>query len=368
MVLRVDYLIFVYMILCLCILLFDFYYMVQHRWLENYESKRIEEYTQELLLILNSNIQKLDEKQEKQLVHRLRNYTNLLVFHEAVLEILSQEQNASKMKNWLWVNRELFLKISGAYVKGDQQIKKALFAYIVWQYQLCGKSENDRFVQLMYQFCMEQSLYCRENALSGLYVSGSAKNVVKAYQLLSRQEVEHSPRLVTDGLLIFSGSHKELAEELWEHWKEFPTAYQVAFINYIRMTSGEFGNRFILLLEKEETDNEVKFAIIRYFRRYYYPEAELILQEMVRNWEEEDWEFASISALALENYRGNASIQALLEGCRSMHWYVRESASESLLKIVEPNRIPQIIEQETDPYAKDILTYKYSRKQKEVVI
>ncbi|MEG0228791.1 MAG: hypothetical protein RR683_08855, partial [Lachnospiraceae bacterium] len=118
MVLRVDYLIFVYMILCLCILLFDFYYMVQHRWLENYESKRIEEYTQELLLILNSNIQKLDEKQEKQLVHRLRNYTNLLVFHEAVLEILSQEQNASKMKNWLWVNRELFLKISGAYVKG----------------------------------------------------------------------------------------------------------------------------------------------------------------------------------------------------------------------------------------------------------
>lgn len=368
MIFRVDYLIYIYIALCMCILLFDFYYMLKMNRLKKQEPKKTERYVKHMLPMLDSEIQQMSKREQRYWVRRLRKYSKLLIFNEAVEQIASEEQGKSRIKKWLWINRELFLKISDSYTKGNQRIKKAFFAYIVWQYELCGKEETDFFVQLMYQLCMEPSLYCRENALCGLYKSGSAENVVKAYQLLGRQGIEHSSRLVTDGLLMFSGNHNELADALWKHKNEFSVSYQIAFINYIRMTSGEFGERFFPILVEVDIENEVRFAVIRYYRRYYYGDAAPILQAMVRDWKNEDWEFASIAALALDNYPGDESAQALLEGCRSGQWHVRENAAESLLNILEPDKICQSIEQESDYFAKDILTYKWSRKQEEAAI
>ncbi|MEG2098209.1 MAG: HEAT repeat domain-containing protein, partial [Pseudoflavonifractor sp.] len=319
MVLRVDYLIFTYMFLCLCILVFDFCYLGWSRWSAVHEPKKAARYRMDLVLglLLNPDAHILSPKRERRMVRRLRRDKNLLTFHETLSDILRTEDYGPKMERWLRDNRGLFLKISDAYLQGHHQEKKALFAYILWQYKLCTPRENDPFAALLYELCGEPSLYCRENALCGLYVSGSTAHVVKAYRLLTQWGVTHSPRLVTDGLMLFSGDHEALAEALWAHWDEFSDFYHVPFLDYIRMTSDQFGPRLFELLQAQNPEPEVKFAILRYFRRYYHRDAEPYLQNLVRNRNQEDWEFVSVAALALENYPGEESIQALLEGCHS---------------------------------------------------
>ncbi|MEG2119987.1 MAG: hypothetical protein RRY53_06480, partial [Pseudoflavonifractor sp.] len=264
------------------------------------------------------------------LARRLRRHEYLLTFHQVVTDLLAEGTYASALKDWLLVNRSLFLKISPAYLKGRNPLKKAFFAYLVWQYNLCGDHENDAFARFMQELCREPSLYCRENALCALYVSGSVTHVLRAYLLLSRWGIEHSPRLVTDGLMLFSGDHAALADELWTHWQEFPAAYQTAFVNYLRMTSPLFCERFFPLLESPDTDSDVKLAVIRYFRRYHYPPAAPILQELVRHEVGNNWEFSAIAALALENYPGFQSLRSLLAACHSTQWHVRDNASDSL--------------------------------------
>ncbi|MEG1577255.1 MAG: HEAT repeat domain-containing protein [Oscillospiraceae bacterium] len=369
MVLRVDYLIFTYMFLALCMLFFDFGYLGWKRWFDVHEPKKAERYRQHMvLMLLNSDTYRLSPEREKHIARKLRHYTNLLTFHETVSEILLTDDYGPMMKRWIVENRELFLKISESYLKGDSQkgdnqIKKALFAYVVWHYGLCTPREGDPFAKLLYKICREPSLYCRENALCGLYVSGSTAHVVKAYRLLTQWGVEHNQRLVTDGLMLFAGDHNALAEALWAHWDEFSDFYHASFINYIRMTSDRFGSRFFHLLQTQDVEKEVKFSILRYFRRYYDRDAEHYLQEVVRNRDQVDWEFASVAALALENYPGVESVEALLEACHSAHFYVRNNAAESLLKIAKPHIFRDILARETDPFTKEMLTYKCLKTQ-----
>ena len=71
---------------------------------------------------------------------------------------------------------------------------------------------------------------------------------------MARHEIEHSRKLVSDGLLEFHGDRQQLAHALWENWMEFTPHYQVAFIDFIRMISGNFREVLMPLLTQPETD------------------------------------------------------------------------------------------------------------------
>lgn len=375
MFLRVDYLIYFYMLLCACMLFFNLYYVGKNRWLRMRSPRRTAFWE---AAIRSDGGEETDDSGKNsshfgkrngntRISHRrmsrmLKRTRELISFHEAMQKLLSEEKSESRFRDWLTENRALFAELAEKYLK-KSQMEKAFFAWLVESFALCGKTEEDALARNMLLLVQEPSVYCRENTLYAIYKSGSQKLVVRAYILMERRKIRHSRKLVTDGLLAFSGDRKALAEELWESWEFFDAHYQVAFIDFIRMVSGRFGMRFFRLMESG-ADREVKFAILRYYRKYRYPDAEKMLRGYVNNWCIDDWEFAAISALALESYPGEKTVRALVRGIKSDIWHVRNNSADSLLAIVGVQRQQEILEQMEDFFGRNMLEYKMESRKK----
>lgn len=360
MVLRVDILIYIYIALCACTYIYDFAYARRKDHGASYYERKRRQCKEYLLEIFKED----SSRAKKKLVKKLRRISFITIFHDIVMERLSKDETRDIMQKWIWSNRDIFIEISDTYVDTKRSNRKAFYAYLVWQYHLCGAGENDIFVKTMQFLVMDASIYSRENALCALYADGSAEQVVKAYLIMMKNDIHHSPKLVTDGLLTFHGSHKEMGEALWKYEGQFTPDYVVAFINYIRMAADGFEERFMDMLEEDETDLEVRLAIIRYFRSHPYEKATLFMRKAVQFWKDFDWEISAQAALVLEkDIQQIGSINALMEGCKSTSWYVRKNAAESLLKISDNTLTEMIIKNEEDKYGREMLLYIQSKRQ-----
>ena len=356
MVIRIDYLIYVYMTLCLCMLAYNLFYLGKNKWMQRRTEKQIQNQARRLqrfLLFPEKTSSDVDEKIKKKLKR-----THQLVILEGTVETLEQNPLTVKpLQAWLLTLKPVFTELIDVYMK-KSVMERSYFAYLVTRFGLCGQTSHDPIASAMIQLTAVSSIYCRENTLTALYAHGSIEQIVKAYRVLARHEIEHSRKMVTDGLLEFHGDREQLAEAFWQNWDEFTPHYQVAFIDFIRMVSGNFRETLYPLLSQPETDREVTFAVMRYFRKYPYHPAGDVLRQIVREWAKRDWEYAAIAAASLESYPEMETIKALLIGVQSDNWYVRDNASDSLLRLAKPLAILEMIRQMNDSYGRDMLRYK----------
>ena len=356
MVIRIDYLIYVYMTLCLCMLAYNLFYLGKNKWMQRRTEKQIQNQArrlQRLLLFPEKTAANVDEKIKKDLKN-----THHLVVLEGTVDVLEQNPLTVKLlQAWLPTLKPVFAELIDGTMK-KSVMERSYFAYLVTRFRLCGQSRNDPIATAMIQLTAQASIYCRENALGALYQCGSIDHIVKAYRVMGRHEIEHSRKLVTDGLLEFHGDREQLAQALWQNWDEFTPHYQVAFIDFIRMVSGNFRETLFPLLSQTELDREVTFAVMRYFRKYPYRPAGTVLRQTVIDWEKQDWEYAAIAAASLESYPEMETVKALLVGVQSDNWYVRDNAADSLLQLTKPLAILEMIRQLKDSYGRDMLRYK----------
>lgn len=364
-VFRVDRLIYIYMALCACLLLFNLAYAGQRRISgirSPYKIKWWEDYLKKSML---SEAGAMSRQEEKRLVRRLSRVSELLYFQETVdrLRKESDAKSVARLDAWLLANRPCFVRIGSRYLKKEVMVK-AYYAYVVWQNRLCGDNEQDVIVRYMLTLVGEHSIYCRENALQAVYSSKNPVLVVKAYKIMERYQVSHSQKLVTDGLITFAGDKEELAESIWREWNSFTPYYQSAFIDFMRLAAGNLGSRLLPLLSTD-TDREVQFAVLRYLRRNRYEGAAPVLRDLVSQWDVDDWEFPALAALALENYPCEETFQALYEGMHSTSWYVRNNVSDTLLKIDKDGKVLEKIVKDGDKYALEMLQYKVKRQEEE---
>lgn len=358
MVIRVDRLIYIYMALCACLLLFNLAY-TGRRKLQAARNPGREKWWQEYLEELMLKNTAVDRQK---LERRLSRPSGLLAFQEAYISI-RQRVSPDETRQWFRENRDIFIYIGTRYLKKNVMVK-AYYAHVVWQDGLCGNSAQDAIARYMLGLAGENSIYCRENALQALYSSKSPELVVKAYKIMERRGISHSDKLVTDGLAAFAGDKEKLIERIWEEWDEFSAYYQTAFINFMRLSSGSFGERMLPILGGGD-ERELQFAVLRYLRKYHIPQAEPILQKLVREWRTDDWEFPALAASALENYPSEGSLRALFDAMHSTNWYVRSNASDSLIKIAEEAQVLEEIFNGSDQYAKHMLRYKLERRKEE---
>lgn len=360
MIIRVDRLIYVYLALCACLLLFNLAYTGRRRISDirnPFRSKVWKAYLEKLTLE-----DAVTEKQEKKLKRRLSYISNLEAFQETIEDISSEGRD---LRLWFGNIRPVFVHIGTRYLK-KAVMEKAYYAYVIWQNGLCGNTDQDAIVRHMFQLICEHSIYCRENALKALYKTGSPVLVMKAYKIMQRHNIEHSQKLAADGLDNFSGNKQELVEYIFREWDKFSPYYQAIFINFMRLSVDNIGERMLKLLTTEETDGEVKFAAIRYLRKHKYEPAAPYLQKIVKHWEAEDWEFSALASSALENYPSEDTIRALYEAMHSTSWYVRSNASDSLLRVAREENVMDELLSRSDKYAVDMIQYKLNRRKEEL--
>lgn len=64
----------------------------------------------------------------------------------------------------------------------------------------------------------------------------------------------HYGKLLTDGLLSFSGDHGQLVWELWRHRQQLSDDYTLAVMQFIRMSQDGYEEEFGKLLEEAGED------------------------------------------------------------------------------------------------------------------
>lgn len=289
---------------------------------------------------------------------KLESNKNLITFFSASLEYLHSEQPDinKRFQQFIRENKDLWIKLGQSYRKKNFMLK-AYFAYVCEQFCINNPKEYDDMTNVMLDYVLVPSIYCRENALKALYAFGNEYAVMEAFKRLSFNNIQHNKKLVTDGLLQFKGKKESLAKCLYYNFDQFSLEYQVAFVDYFRFTGEELKYKLKKLLMQKDLDKELVCALLRYYRKYPVKE----YKDMILSWlnppKSDDWECISSATSALGKYPGDDTLCALKSSLRSKYWYVRRNAALSISELNVSYDVVTDILEGNDRYAKEQLIY-----------
>lgn len=300
----------------------------------------------------------IDERHRMLILKRLVHVREMTAFDKS-LEILSNEYPA-EVQAYLRGLESVFVALANRYSRRNE-IQMAYFPYIIARYKLFYGEDLPQINRIMVDLLEKPSIYCRENALNAIYSMGVSENVTDALTIIDSTGYYHNKKLLTDGLMSFAGDKKELNEMLWNHLWDYSLNIQLAILDYIRFSSGDFQERMLGLL-KEEHNSEIHFCAIRYLGRYPYQPAYEQLMKYAEREDEVRWEYTSITCFALASYPGERTIAALKKNLSSHNWYVRLNASQALESMgLEYADFIDIFEGD-DRYAGEMMRYRFDRK------
>lgn len=81
-------------------------------------------------------------------------------------------------------------------------------------------------------------------------ILGKPKPVLEALRKLSKKESLHNNKLITDGLLTYTGNKNELIEGLYQNIADFSLCYQVAILDYFRLDGANTQRSSLPILRK----------------------------------------------------------------------------------------------------------------------
>lgn len=354
---NIEILIYMYALLCLALIGFDcLWFLISYL-----KNKRIKKSEAEFCKKLEDQLKKITSVNEiekshvKHLIKKLRNVDNLKAFHMA----LEKSKDNKGIKPFLPQLGKIFVLLAAKYEK-QQSINKAYFAYVMSQYPITSVETAKSISEILITYLYDKSVYCRENALQALYQFGDEENIIRAVKILDNRKVYYNSKLLTDGLYSFKGSHEKLSNKLLESFSFFHEPMQVVIINYLKLINIDLSEMLFGLLIDKNLNNEIKFALIRYYGKHYFEPAKKVLIDYLLQKNSEEWESAALSARALSRYEDRLVIDVLKSSLSSRNWYVRLNAASSLCEMnVSEEELLDIING-NDRFAREILQYTFS--------
>lgn len=295
------------------------------------------------------------------LQHSLRQVKNLIAF-DRVLKNLTQSGQETLETAYLEQIQSAILYLAVVYQKRDS-ISAAYFSYVLSRYMAPKHMPIHSVQEILLTYMRKENLYCRVNALQALCRFGSVENLLIALQILDQGPIFVHEKIVTEGLLTFTGDHDDLIQRLWEQFDDFSEHLQLAISNYIRFQSGDYASEMFSIMQDESRKKELRLSAIRYFGRYHYDFALEALLEFARQRDPEQWEYTTVSVTGLARYPGEATVTVLKEALHSSNWYVRYAAAASLEALhVDYTDLMDVMTGD-DRYAREMILYRLENSQ-----
>lgn len=359
---RAEFLIYLYGAVCAAMIVFNIIYNLILRGSAPRMERRCR--TVEALLAEQfAEIQRgktVEECHLELLRHKLVRLNNLMAFHQALQNRL--QRDPALVGAYLRQIRPVLLYLAEAY-RQKAYMEAGYFAYFLSCYTADRKMTMDSLQDLLLDYIRKPNLYCRFNAMKALYHFASPEHIAQAVQLQDDGAVFFHEKLITEGLLTYTGDHEALIALLWERFSIYSVHTQHAILNYIRFRSGAYREEMYRILENSKEDKELRLAAIRYFGKYRYEPARKWLLAFVTDRDGTHWEYGTVAASALAAYHDGEVIDALKEALHSQNWYIRSAAAQSLEQMQVDYTDVLDIAAGSDRYAREMMLYRLeSRK------
>ena len=354
---KAEILIYAYLAVCAAMIGFNVVCM----FIFHVKDKRLDRYSTRFIKIVHQVIedQTVTEEHCKYLSKKLKKINNLMAFDKTLEELFPQ--NPKQTKDYIRQLSSVFTYLTLEY-KRKSEIQAAYFPYIIHKYKVFQGQPISIVMDTMLELVHSPSLYVRENALQAIYSIGSVECTMNALWILNESTYYHHPKMITDGLLNFSGDTKQLAERLWDNFDRFSNRMQRVIVDYFRFSSPDHQERILELLTSHGVDDEVAYSCIRYLGKYAYPPAYPILTGIVERYQHNQWIYTAITASALASYPGDRTVAVLKELLHSPNWHVRFNASQSLMSLGLYYTDMIDVFEGRDRYASEIMRYRFDQK------
>ena len=160
----------------------------------------------------------VSERHLRFMERRLRRVNGMAAF-DAALECLCVRR-PELTRSYLTALNGVMIALAEDYCRRDE-IEAAYFPYIIRKYRLLDGQENEALKTMLLDLLHESSIYCRENAMQALYTAGDPAVLVRALRIIDASSLYYHSKLLSDGLLNYTGDTWELADALWEAFDAF---------------------------------------------------------------------------------------------------------------------------------------------------
>lgn len=304
----------------------------------------------------------VNEEHLRYMERRLRRVNGMAAFDAALERLCVRRPELTR--SYLTALNGVMIALAEDYCRREE-IEAAYFPYIIKKYRLLGGADDAPLKEVLLELLHEPSIYCRENAMQALYTSGDAQIIVRALRIIDASSLYYHSKLLSDGLLNYTGDTWELADALWEAFDAFQPWMQVTLLNYFRFSSGAHCERVLALLNDGARDDELRFSCLRYLGHYPYPPAYADLLRYATPSENARWEYAAIASSVLASYPGAETAAVLERNLYHPNWYIRFNASKSLEQLGFGYRDLIDVIEGHDRYASEILRYRFDVRELE---
>ena len=274
---------------------------------------------------------------------------------------LSRDLADQYFKEYIRQTSPSIVSLTSSYRKKDD-IVHAFYIFTLKRYGYLRCFYTSELVANLRDLLDRGDAICAEGVLLAVYQIGNPQITLEVLKQVDKTERFLHPKIISDGLLSFSGNTQELQCLILDHLFDFSEQMQVNFLNYLRFSGGTHCDRVLQLLQSEETCNETRFSCIRYLGKYPYAPAYDLIARFAAGEAGRSIEYAIVALSVLRHYPQPRTIEILRKQINSFNWFVRYNATESLEYLgLEYQDLIDIFDGK-DRFARDMLQYQFDQR------
>ncbi len=340
----VESVIYFYVFVCVMLMVFNVLYIARSSWVERKKRRRARYWKKQIDKADGPFV--LSDAQ----VRKLMRVQDFAAFHRAIiLWVLGTESS----DQFFYDNASQIQKLALAYARREA-MERAFMASFIASFRCSSSSNAGMLAEILLSYFQDSTVFCRENTLQALYALGRPHAVENAFHIMNEQEWYHSPKLLSDGMTMYTGDMEELVLMLWRNHGRWAESLNVAIVQFASfLDSPTIAHLFEDELLNGSVTTEVRFTLIRYFQKH---RSENVLQRLL-GFANEDGIYAIAAVGALSSYDCEQSRAALKRALCSPNWHVRHNAALSLSRVGLTPAEREEIEAGNDRYAIEMLDY-----------
>lgn len=324
---RVEYLIYFYIVLCVLMIFFNYFYMLhrsrRYKKIQQGNKKLIKYMEQEISCIINEY--QITEKSKKYLKKKLKSVYNLYI-----VEDILNKHGLKIVEAYINEYKEVFCNLCKDYIKKDV-IARSYFAYFVGKYRIC----NDRVIEYLLSLLRDDEIYCIDNSLQALYSFGNVNYIIHAFKIVDSSTSYQNENMILKGLQTYTGDKEKLIEFFVKNFDVLTEKIKIVIIRYItEEMSNKWNEELYGLILDSKNNKKIKIEIIKYFAVHYDKRIKDILFKILELPVINNKEYIKVSVGVLKNYPGDDTIKALKKVLQMKEWELQVEAAKVLNYLV----------------------------------